>query len=273
MDDEFALPNFEDGLPAYFPVHLSLRINTDFAQVQLLSQIDAKLLAARKVGEAFLAHVSSNPHLLQDSHCAEFLDKQVAVFEKLLLAKYKLQSLQSTLKTAHRAFVDSRRQEQDLGLANYHVYKDVTKENFADKIIGDLDHGLGDELFRNILAADSSFQYLKNARYVLASPEDPLPDDLKDEDVAVAGGKLSLKDPLSLEYFVEPVLLRKCHHVYEKEHIARLLQGHAQINCPVTGCSAQLASNDLREDKLMALRVKVYLARTRRREQSLVVRI
>lgn len=267
--EDFALPNFEAGLPAYFPVHLNFRVNTDFAQIQLLGQIDSKLLAMRKVGESFLSDVSENPDLLKDPKCLEFLEKQADSFAKLLLSKFKLQLLQNTLKSAHRGLVESRRQEQDLSLDNYHVYKDVVKENFADSIIASLDEN---DNFDNILRADPSYQYFKNARFVLLNPEDPLPDDMTDEELAVAGGKISLKDPLSLNYFVNPMISRKCNHVYEKEHILRLLEGHSQINCPVTGCSAHLTSNDLRDDKLMTLRVKVYLA-NKKREQHLAVRI
>lgn len=268
-------PNFESDLPSYFPVHLSLRVNTEFSGSQLLNLIDDRLIAVRKSSEMYLNYLSDNTHLLQDPRCGQFLTAQLQTCKKLSLSKHRLQTLQSTLKSAHREFVESRRLEQDLSLDNYHVYQDVTKQNFADKIVDDLKElGSGDEAeYEDILRADTSFQYLKNALFVLSNPEDPLPDDLKDDDVAVAGGKISLKDPLSLNYFVEPVTSRKCNHVYEKKHIMRLFQDGIPINCPVTGCAATIKSDDLRDDKLMALRVKAFLAQRKKKEQSLVVRI
>lgn len=268
-------PNFESDIPTYFPVHLSLRVNTEFSATQLLNQIDDRIISVKKSAELYLTYLSQNAHLLQDSHSGEYLTKQLRAFKKLLLSKYRLQALQSSLKTAHREFVESRRQEQDLSLDNYYIYKDVTKKNFADRIVNDLKESeeANDSSFEDILRADTSFQYLRNALFVLQHPEDPLPDELRDDDVAVAGGKISLKDPLSLNYFVEPVSSRRCNHVYEKQHIMRLFQEDVPINCPVTGCSATIRSDDLRDDELMALRVKAFLAQDNKKEHTLVVRI
>lgn len=268
-------PNFESDLPRYFPVHLGLRVNTEFSASQLLHQIDDRLLSVRKNTDQYLAYLSENPHLLHDGRCGQYLSGQLQAFKKLLHSKYRLQALQTSLRSAHREFVESRRQEQDLSLDNYYIYKDVTKQNFADKIVDDLreSNSTSDGAFDSILKGDSGYQYLKNALFVLERPEDPLPEELRDDDVAVAGGKISLKDPLSLNYFLEPVSSRKCNHVYEKRHIMRLFVENAPINCPVTGCSASLRSDDLRDDMLMALRVKTYLAQQGRKEQSLVVRI
>lgn len=269
MDPDTYIPNFESDLPTYFPVHSSLRVKTEFANILLLGQIDDRLHKIKKNAEDYLSYTIANPHLLRDKNCLVFLEIQLEAFVKLLLAKHKLQTLQLSLKSAHRDLVDGRRHEQDLDLDNYRIYKDVTKTNFADKIVSDLDEMFERSSNNAILRADSSFQYLKNARFVLENPEDPLPDDQKDEDVAVAGGKISLKDPLSLNFFAHPVISKKCSHVFEKEHIFRLMEGHSQIHCPVTGCSAHLAPNDLQEDKLMALRVKVYLAKERQQPSAI----
>lgn len=272
-----SIPNFDTDLPQYFPVHLSLRVNTDFSSVLLLNQIDDQLLALKKSTDTYLDYVSSNPHLLGDE-CTRFLGKQLESFVKLFGAKFRLQTLQNTLKSAHREFVESRRHEQDLSLSNYQVYQEVEKTNFADKIIGELHdtlEGPDRATYDDILRADSLYQYLKNARFVLENPEDPIPEDVENEELAVAGGKISLKDPLSLNYFVHPMISRKCGHVYEKEHIMSLLESHALLNCPVTGCQETVGRGDLREDKLMALRVKVFTGRARRsrREVSPMVRI
>lgn len=272
-----SIPNFDTDLPQYFPVHLSLRVNTDFSSVLLLNQIDDQLLALKKATDAYLDYVSSRPHLLGDE-CTRFLGKQLDSFSKLFQAKFRLQTLQNTLKSAHREFVESRRHEQDLSLANYQVYQEVDKVNFADKIVGELQATLeGPEraTYDDIMRADSMYQYLRNARFVLENPEDPIPEDVESEELAVAGGKISLKDPLSLNYFVHPMISRKCGHVYEREHIMSLLERHALLNCPVTGCQETVARGDLREDKLMALRVKVFTGRARgpRRDTSPVVRI
>lgn len=261
-------PNFESDIPTYFPIHLSLRVNTEFSAHQLLNQIDDRLVTVRKNTEGFLSYLSENSHLLQDPKGHTYLAKQLQAFKQLLLSKYSLQSLQTSLKAAHREFVESRRQELDLSLDNYYVYKDVTKQNFADKIVDEL--AKNDEpSYNDLLRGDATYQYLKNALFVVENPEDPLPDESNDDDVEVAGGKISLKDPLSLNYFVEPVSSRKCHHIYEKQHIMRQFHDDTPINCPVIGCSATIQVGDLRDDKLMALRVKVFLSRAKK-DQALV---
>lgn len=260
---ESGQPNFELDLPSYFPLHLSLRVNTEFSAHQLLNQIDDRLVTVRKNTDGFLSYLSENSHLLQDPKCRSYLAKQLQAFRRLLLSKYRLQALQTSLKAAHREFVESRRQELDLSLDNYYIYKDVTKQNFADKFVDEVAHQ-DESSHLELLRGDVTYQYIKNALFVVENPEDPLPDELKDDDVAMAGGKISLKDPLSLNYFVEPVSSRKCHHIYEKQHIMRQLQDDMPINCPVIGCSATIQRGDLRDDKLMALRVKVFLSRTKK---------
>ncbi|SGZ52064.1 CIC11C00000002898 [Sungouiella intermedia] len=264
---ESVQPNFESDLPTYFPLHLSLRVNTEFSAHQLLNQIDDRLVILRKNTDGFLTYLSENSHLLQDNRCNNYLSNQLQALKKLLLSKYRLQALQSLLKAAHREFVESRRQELDLSLDNYYIYKDVTKQNFADKIVDELAQE-DDTSYESLLKGDSMYQFFKNALFVVENPEDPLPDEQNDDEVAVAGGKISLKDPLSLNYFVEPVSSRKCHHIYEKKHIMRQFQDNLPINCPVIGCTAKLQAADLLDDKLMALRVKVFLSRTKK--QSLV---
>lgn len=269
MDSTEKQPNFETDIPSYFPVHLRLRVNTEFSDSKLLNVIDDRIATVRRNTEVYLSFLIENPHLLHNSSCEEYLNKQVQAYKKLLVSKCRLHALQMSLKSAHREFVESRRQELDLSLDNYYVYKDVTKQNFADKIVAELSESDG----ANDFQADSSFLFLKNALFVLQNPEDPLPDDVNDDDVAVAGGKISLKDPLSLNYFVQPVTSRKCNHAFEKQHIMRLIRESGRVNCPVTGCSAIITKEDLEDDKLMALRVKAFLAQTERRDQPLVVRI
>lgn len=268
---DVSVPDFENDLPLYFPMHLSLRVNTEFAQVQLVAQINDRMAAVRKTTESFIEYIVENSHLLQDPQTLRFLGAQIDVYTRLARARYRLHALQSTLKTAHRTFLENRRDEQNLSLSNLYVYKDVVKENFADSIIAKLDSEThSEESVSAMLAGDAALLYISNAKFVLDHPEDPLPDDLADDDVAISGGKISLKDPLSLNYFVDPVLSRKCQHVYEKEHIFQLLEAQLPLDCPVTGCAARLLRADLREDKLMALRVKVHLARTKKRDQQAI---
>lgn len=115
------------------------------------------------------------------------------------------------------------------------------------------------------------YQYLGKLRFVILNPEDPLPDEFTgapaadDDEINVSGGKISLKDPISLDYFKSPVVSKKCNHTFEEEFIkAHLRSGKPE--CPVAGCGADIELRDLSPDYIMRYRVKAYVAAERTRK-------
>lgn len=260
--------------PSYFPIHLTLRVNTDFTHTQFQREIDDKIQSLKKVTDAFLDDVAGTSPLPMPTLCEEFLLKQAEAYARLVQSKFRLQTLQNSLRQAHVSLTDSRRLEDDLSLDNYNNYCTLQKQNFADAILGEVEPKVYDALnFSAILKADSWYQYVRNAYFVLQHPEDPLPEDQDDDDVAVEGGKISLKDPLSLNYFVEPMMSVRCKHVYEKEHIMPLIKKDRAIQCPITGCNEEVTRADLLLDSLMLLRVKVHQAREKSRVQTRAARV
>lgn len=268
------IPDFNLVVPNYFPIHLTLRVNTDFTNTQFQREIEEKVLALKKVTGSFLEDVAGTWPLPMPDLCNEFLSKQTQSYAKLVQSKFRLLTLQSALRQAHVALTDTRRLEDDLSLDNYNSYCSLDKENFADAVINDVEPKVYDLLlFGAILKADSWYQYVKNAYFVLQHPEDPLPEDQEDDEVAVEGGKISLKDPLSLNYFVEPMMSVRCKHVYEKEHIMPLIKKDRSIQCPITGCDAEVTRADLVPDLLMLLRVKIHQAREKAKVQTRAARV
>ena len=90
-----------------------------------------------------------------------------------------------------------------------------------------------------------------------------------DDDVAIAREKTSLKCPLTLVQFVDPVTSTKCPHSFEKEAIHGMLsssqltvpapEGSSRrrvkaVKCPV--CEVQLSADDLKDDLVLVRRVK-----------------
>lgn len=267
---EEPIPDFVQKIPTYFPVHLSLRISTDFTHTQLLREIDDKVTVLKKITTDFLEDVpftSRNNESIQ-----EFLQTQTNAYAKLVETKFRLHDFQSSLRQAHTSLVNTRRLEDDVSLENYETYCEMTKKNFADAIIHDADEK-AEESHKTILKADLWYQYVRNAYFVIQHPEDPLPDDQADEELAMEGGKISLKDPLSLNYFVDPVLSVSCKHVFEKEHIMQLLAKETNLKCPITGCVEMITKKDLLPDLLMKLRVKAHKAKERTREKSRATRV
>lgn len=100
-----------------------------------------------------------------------------------------------------------------------------------------------------------------------SSPTGPGDDD--DDEVAIAHESMSLKCPLTLVQFVEPVTSTKCPHSFEKEAILGMLNNSQltmavqdgagrkrvkAVKCPV--CEVQLSTNDLKDDMVLVRRVR-----------------
>ncbi|RKP32620.1 hypothetical protein METBISCDRAFT_21307 [Metschnikowia bicuspidata] len=266
------IPDFAHYVPAYFPIHLTLRVNTDFTHTQLQRDIDEKISVVKKIACEFIDDMAGTCPLRHPELAQDFLKKQTQSYALLVESKYRLQMLQTLLRQMQLLLAETRRFEEDVSLANYASYCETTKDNFADAIVKGLETSQrgtpsdtrSDPACIVLLKADAWYQYIKNAFFVLQHPEDPIPDDKEDgpesEDLAVEGGKISLKDPLSLNYYVEPMMAIPCKHIFEKEHIMRLFSKDRSIMCPITGCVAEITRKDLLPDLLMQLRVKVYKA-------------
>lgn len=271
-----SLPNLKE-FPSYIPVHPSVKPNTEFGSLLLLREIDDQLLNIKSSAESFIEYASSNPQLVHNASFKTYSDQVLGAFEKLYLSKCKLQALQQALKDTHRELVENRRSTLELTLSSYDSCKELVKKNFADGFSDDLDQ-LVEEMLgahaEELLNRDPSFVFIKSMFFVLQFPEDPLQDDTVDEELAMEGGKISLKDPLSMNYFTDPMVSKKCSHVFERQYITRQIRAaRERYACPVTGCEAYLTEGDLSTDKLMKLRVKVYMGMEKKRDHESVVRI
>ncbi|KAI5952619.1 hypothetical protein KGF54_003486 [Candida jiufengensis] len=108
---------------------------------------------------------------------------------------------------------------------------------------------------------DEFYKLLRGLTFVMKKPEDPIPDeeDEEDDSLGVSGGKVSLKDPITLNIFKDPVI-SICHHTFEKQSIQRQLMENRNQSfiCPISGCDQPLNSNSFTVDKLMKARVKAF---------------
>lgn len=103
--------------------------------------------------------------------------------------------------------------------------------------------------------------------------------DDSDEEVIIASASESLKCPLTLRYYDDPVTNNKCKHTIDRAGLvdyhrteARIFQGsHGNrrvAKCPQTGCDAMLALDDYERDELMARKVKRAINRERLLQQG-----
>ncbi|KAI5961141.1 hypothetical protein CANMA_003915 [Candida margitis] len=110
----------------------------------------------------------------------------------------------------------------------------------------------------NHFKTDEFYQLLKSITFVIKHPEEPVPDEAADdEDLGISGGTISLKDPITLNVFVDPVIAT-CGHTFESSSIRQEIQQHHQggIKCPISGCDNHLLVSSLKEDMLMKIRVR-----------------
>jgi len=93
--------------------------------------------------------------------------------------------------------------------------------------------------------------------------------DDEDEDIVMGAQIQSLKCPITLTLLENPVRNDKCPHVYSLDAIKELVkQGRGHCTCPVAGCSAVVTMKGVREDKVMARKVREERIRIEEREQE-----
>jgi E3 SUMO-protein ligase NSE2 len=80
---------------------------------------------------------------------------------------------------------------------------------------------------------------------------------VEDDDIVLDQEIQSLKCPLTLQLLEKPMRNTNCPHIYSLEAISELLrQGGGACSCPVSGCEARVSMEGLREDKVMARKVR-----------------
>ena len=65
-----------------------------------------------------------------------------------------------------------------------------------------------------------------------------------------------------------PKCSEKCKHSFSRAAIYSLFANDHTTRCPATGCRAELSKADLKTNKDLAQRVKVYARRLKEREQE-----
>lgn len=87
-----------------------------------------------------------------------------------------------------------------------------------------------------------------------------------DDDIVVDQEIQSLKCPITLQLLEKPVRNTNCPHVYSLDAIRELVRhGHGRCNCPVAGCTAKVSMDSVREDKVMARKIREEKARVEER--------
>lgn len=94
--------------------------------------------------------------------------------------------------------------------------------------------------------------------YIIDDPTCVIPDDNADEDdIQIEGGKIELSCPITYKPYHNPMISKKCGHVFDKEGIQIYFNTPEKKKCPQGACGHELTANDFKPDQLMLLRCKI----------------
>jgi SUMO ligase MMS21 Smc5/6 complex component len=122
----------------------------------------------------------------------------------------------------------------------------------------------------------TEFKDFKRRLWDVQHPNEPAPETWftdplaavvpEDDDIVLDQEIQSLKCPLTLQLLEKPMRNTKCPHVYSLDAIRELVRhGGGQCLCPVSGCEAVITMAGIREDKVMARKVREEKAREEER--------
>lgn len=252
--------NIDIDIPEYLPLNPTLVSKFDKAakfQIPLHNTIKLSKQDLLKEVEEYIEHAISSKNFERvELTLNNYLESLQEVIEaSIMLDAYK-DSIDSCKDDIKQMSVDVPKISKDT-LEEYRYLEGI---NFGDLIINSYNDNKDDlpVMTNSQINTDLDYQFIKNVHFIIKNPQDALPDDAEDDELRVSGGKVSLKDPITLNYFETPVISSICRHTFEKSTIEDYLKENDK--CPINGCRARLRKDQLQLDKLMGLRVKVFLA-------------
>lgn len=267
--------------PQYFPLHESLSrkfetIQTSLVQAQSMELVDQAIQSLVKSTKQYTEFILDGERSTPVKIDEQLLSNNLKALTNLLKTKYTLKNFNDSLQESRSRIRQESRTEQPLNLETLQAYQNESetsdKRNFADAVTSDYSQYIQlhnqQNSFNELLRSSKDYQYVKNVSFILSHPEEALADEVEDDELAVEGGKVSLKDPISLKYFENPVKSRRCQHTYEQDNILSRI-GEGQNTCPIDGCRANVSRQDLQPDELMKLRVTVHLAVQHKKDSNI----
>lgn len=257
---ESLVPLGDLELPLYLPIQQS--IHSDFERMtrfpqNVANQVQETIQRLTKLSDA---HVNYMLEQLR-TDVAEYLDQIIAAITELTVAEADLNQYTIVLNQSRDIIRAKMAHDPELSLAEIPELCKIQELNFGDYM---------SEQYIKLCASHATpksdlCRYLEAVKFVIQNPQDPIPEDtVGEDDINVSGGKISLKDPISLDYYKNPVICSLCNHSFEKEFIlAHINSGNN--DCPVAGCNSQVKKEELLPDKIMQFRVKLYLVSQRSR--------
>ncbi|KAJ1965029.1 hypothetical protein GGI12_001051 [Dipsacomyces acuminosporus] len=91
----------------------------------------------------------------------------------------------------------------------------------------------------------------------------------EEEDLVIAGARMTYKCPITATWLIDPVTSKVCHHSFSKEAIMDYLRAqHGRCVCPVGGCSQLIRMQDIVPDKILERKLARHLRQLEQEEQA-----
>ena len=252
------------SLPLYVPLNRSF--HRDFEKLFRASNNNNDMTTPainqhRLTAKNYINYILENDSLEFDELT---LNNFAIGYKQILESRCNLKKFESI--GADPRITDYLNTSQPLTLDTLDLYHSMDKPKY-EEIISELHNLSSKSEVQAHLKSDEFYQLLRSITYVLKHPEESVPDEITGEDddeeeedgddLGISGGKVSLKDPLTLNPFVDPVVA-PCAHTFESLSIRQQLQQHASgvMECPIGGCDCLLLMSNLKPDILMRIRVK-----------------
>ncbi|CAI5758189.1 unnamed protein product [Candida verbasci] len=237
------------SLPTYVPLQRTL-----VKEYESLFQLRTTQNLLQQQKKQITEHCDNYINFVLDNDKLDFdeniLTNCLNTFENLVESNNEIEKLKSIQDHPDIKKFASR-EENDCKLETLDSFHNITNDQFPDIIKQKHTDAL--------VQADFDFhKFLKNVLFVIKKPEDQLIEEEEDDGLAISGGKVSLKDPLTLDYYREPYKSLKCNHIFEKSSILANLRPNQIKQCPIEACDSSLSINDLVLDKLMVIRIRSF---------------
>lgn len=109
---------------------------------------------------------------------------------------------------------------------------------------------------------------LRALPHIWQDPQCMLPDEEAAEDeLQIEGGHLELVCPITCRPFHQPMVSKKCGHVFDKEGITNYFEGHSSRDCPQGACVQKLTLRDFTPDEIMKLRCLIQSKRMHKEDE------
>ena len=218
-----------------------------------------QLKQVQSMADHYINYILANNHLeISEST----LQKYIASLENLIKVEQDTTKLREVHDLPNVKEITGF-QRKELTLETLEEFRNINNPSLPDVIANEFNN-------RSLQITGSNQKYhkfLKDALWVINHPEEAIPDDNEDDDLNISGGKVSLKDAITLNYYVNPVCSQQCGHTYEDVSIKTHLR--TARTCPIAGCNAPVSLDILKPDRLMLMRIRAATRMERHNDRNL----